>query len=65
MMVTTDRFPICPSPPPRYLHLCHVDRLVDENPSGGLVARRDGDGALVSDVASGVRVKVGDIQAHQ
>lgn len=49
----------------RYLHLCHVDRLVDEYPSGGLIAWRDGDGALVSDVTRGVRVKVGDIQAHQ
>lgn len=48
-----------------YLHLCHVDRLVDEYPSGGLIARRDGDGALVSDVTCGVRVKVGDVQAHQ
>lgn len=48
-----------------YLHLCHVDRLVDEYPSGGLIAWRDGDGALVSDVTRGVRVKVGDIQAHQ
>lgn len=50
---------------PKYLHLCHVDRFVDEYPSGGLIARWDGDGALVSDVACGVRVKVGYIQAHQ
>lgn len=51
--------------PIQYLHLCHVDRFVDEYPSGGLEAWRDGDGALVSDVACGVRVKVGYIQAHQ
>lgn len=63
MMVITRPVQICPSP--RYLHLRHVDRFVDEYPSGGLVARRDGDGALVSDVAGGVRVKVGYIQAHQ
>ena len=42
-----------------YLHLCHVDRLVDEDPRGRLVAGRDGDGALVGDVACGVGVKVG------
>lgn len=52
-------------PPPPYLHLRHVDRFVDEDPSGGLVARRDRDGALVSDVACGVRIKVGNVQAHQ
>lgn len=50
---------------PQYLHLRHVDRFVDEYPSGGLIARWDGDGALVRDVACGVRVKVGYIQAHQ
>lgn len=48
-----------------YLHLCHVHRLVDEYPSGRLVARRDGNGALVGDVTCGVRIKVGYVQAHQ
>lgn len=48
-----------------YLHLCHVHRLVDEYPSGRLVARRDGDGALVGYVTRGVRIKVSYVQAHQ
>lgn len=41
-----------------HVHLCDIDRLVDNDPGGGLVAGRDGDGALVGDVAGGVRVKV-------
>lgn len=48
-----------------YLHLRHVDGFVDDDPRGRLVAGRDGDGALVGDVAGGVRVKVGDVQTHQ
>lgn len=52
-------------PWPPYLHLGHVDRFVDENPRGRLIAGRDGDGALVSDVTGGVRVEVGYVQAHQ
>lgn len=47
-----------------YLHLCHINWLVDEDPCGGLVAGRDGDGALIGDVADGVRVKVSYVQAH-
>lgn len=47
-----------------YLHLCDVDRLVDEYPGGSLVAGRDGDGALVGDVARGVGVKFAYVQAH-
>lgn len=42
-----------------HLHLCYVDRLVDEYPSGRLVAGRYGDRALIGDVAGGVWVEVG------
>lgn len=47
------------------LHLCDVDGLVDENPGGRLVTRRHRDGALVGDVAGGVRVQVCYVEAHQ
>lgn len=48
-----------------YLHLCHVDWLVDEYPRGCLIAGRNGDGALVGDITCGVGVEVSYVQTHQ